>query len=362
VARHAADAVSIAVAERVPLAPLTTLGVGGAARWFVEATNETAVRAACTWARERGVALRVLGGGSNLVVADAGVDALVVRVALRGLTHREHGGAIELTAAAGEPWDGVVAHGVGRGWAGLECLSGIPGLVGATPIQNVGAYGQEVSDTVVGVRALDTRDGEIVTFAAADCGFAYRDSMFKRESPGRFVVLAVTYRLRPGGPPTLSYGDVKRALVDATSSGRGAPTLADTRAAVLSIRRGKSMTLDQPGDANRRSCGSFFLNPIVDAAQAEAVTARAGDPTMPRWPQPDGRVKLSAAWLIERAGLTRGERTGAVGLSTRHTLAIVAHDGARTADVLAFARGVQARVEQRFGVRLSPEPVFWGAD
>jgi UDP-N-acetylmuramate dehydrogenase len=357
VARHAVDAVSIAIIERVPLAPLTTLGVGGAARWFVEATDEAAVRAACAWARERGVALRVLGGGSNLVVADAGVDALVVRVALRGLTHREQGGAIELSAAAGESWDGVVAHSVARGWAGLECLSGIPGLVGATPIQNVGAYGQEVSDTVVDVRALDTRTGESVTFAAADCGFAYRDSMFKRESPGRFVVLAVTYRLRPGGAPTLSYGDVKRALATAS-----APTLADTRAAVLSIRRGKSMTLDQPGDANRRSCGSFFLNPIVDAAQAEAVTARAGDPAMPRWPQPDGRVKLSAAWLIERAGLTRGERAGAVGLSTRHTLAIVAHDGARTADVLAFARGVQARVEQRFGVRLSPEPVFWGVD
>ena len=181
--------------------------------------------------------------------------------------------------------------------------------------------------------------------------------MFKRESPGRFVVLAVTYRLRPGGAPTVSYRDVERALADASS-----PTLADTRNAVLTIRRGKSMTLDQPGDANRRSCGSFFLNPLVDAAQAEAVLARAGDPAMPRWPQPDGRVKLSAAWLIERAGLTRGERAGAVGLSTRHTLAIVAHDGARTADVLAFARGVQARVEQRFGVRLSPEPVLWGVD
>ncbi len=345
---------SLSIAERVPLAPLTTLGVGGAARWFVEAADEATVRAACAWARERGVALRVLGGGSNLVVADAGVDALVVRIALRGLTHRERGGALELTAAAGEPWDGVVAESAERGWAGLECLSGIPGLVGATPIQNVGAYGQEVSDTVVSVRALDTSTGEIVTLTAADCGFAYRDSTFKRETPGRFVVLAVTYRLRPGGAPTLTYGDVQRAL-----AGR-APTLAETRAAVLAIRRGKSMTLDQPHDANRRSCGSFFLNPIVEAVYAEAVTARAGDPAMPRWPQPDGRVKLSAAWLIERAGFTRGERTGAVGLSTRHTLAIVAHDGARTADVLAFARRVQDRVEERFGVRLSPEPVLWG--
>jgi UDP-N-acetylmuramate dehydrogenase len=347
---------TLPIAERVPLGPLTTLGVGGAARWFVEAADEAAVRAAHAWARERRVPLRVLGGGSNLVVADAGVDALVVRIALRGLSHRERDGAVELTAAAGEPWDGVVASSVERGWAGLECLSGIPGLVGATPIQNVGAYGQEVSDTVVAVRALDTTTGEIAALGAADCGFAYRDSMFKREAPGRFVVLAVTYRLLPGGAPTLTYADVARHL-----AGRSAPTLADTRAAVLAIRRAKSMTLDQPDDVNRRSCGSFFLNPIVEAVQAEAVTARAGDPTMPRWPQPDGRVKLSAAWLIEHAGFTRGEREGAVGLSTRHTLAIVAHDGARAADVLAFARRLKDGVEQRFGVRLSPEPVFWGA-
>ena len=344
------------VAERVPLGPLTTLGVGGAARWFVEAADEATVRAAQAWARERSMALRVLGDGSNLVVADADVDALIIRIALRGLTHRERGGAVELTAAAGEPWDGVVAESVERGWAGLECLSGIPGLVGATPIQNVGAYGQEVSDTVVTVRALDTTTGEIAGIAAADCGFAYRDSTFKRQTPGRFVVLAVTYRLRPGGAPTLTYGDVQHQL-----AGRGAPTLAGTRAAVLAIRRAKSMVLDDPGDPNRRSCGSFFLNPIVDAAHADTVVARSGDPAMPRWPQPDGRVKLSAAWLIERAGFARGERAGAVGLSTRHTLAIVAHDGARTADVLAFARRVQDRVEERFGVRLSPEPVFWGA-
>jgi UDP-N-acetylmuramate dehydrogenase len=300
------------------------------------------------------VPLRVLGGGSNLVVADAGVDALVVRIALRGLSHRERGGAAELTAAAGEPWDGVVAHSVERGWAGLECLSGIPGLVGATPIQNVGAYGQEVSDTVVTVRALDTGTGEVAEIPAGDCEFGYRDSMFKRQTAGRFVVLAVTYRLRPGGAPTLTYGDVQRALAGRT------PALIETRAAVLGIRRGKSMVLDDPRDPNRRSCGSFFLNPIVDAAQATRVAERSGDPAMPRWPQPDGRVKLSAAWLIERAGFTRGDRAGAVGLSTRHTLAIVAHDGARTADVLAFARRVQGQVAERFGVRLAPEPVFWG--
>jgi UDP-N-acetylmuramate dehydrogenase len=360
VARDAADAVTtLTVRERVALAPLTTLGVGGEARWFVTASDEATIVAAHAWARRRGVALRVLGGGSNLLVADGGVDALVVHVGLRGVTVRESNGAVELTAAAGEPWDGLVRHAVEHEWAGLECLSGIPGLVGATPIQNVGAYGQEVSDTVATVRALDTQSGEITTLPAARCGFAYRESVFKRGEPGRWIVLAVTYRLRPGGAPMLGYADVaaRLALPGAASS-----TLADVRAAVLTIRRGKSMVLDDPADPNRRSCGSFFLNPILDAAAAGAVAARAGAASMPRWSQPDGRVKLSAAWLIEHAGFARGERAGPVGLSSRHTLAIIAHDGARASDVLAFARRLQSAVETRFGVRLSPEPVFWGQE
>jgi UDP-N-acetylmuramate dehydrogenase len=347
----------LVVREREPLARLTTLGVGGAARWFVEAPDEATVHAAVAWASAHGVSVRVLGGGSNVVVADAGVDALVIRLGLRGVTTREVDGAVEVTAAAGEPWDALVRSTVEREWAGLECLSGIPGLVGATPIQNVGAYGQEVSDTVTAVRALDTHSGTIVALPAGECGFAYRDSVFKREAPGRFIVLAVTYRLRPGAAPTLGYADVARHLAQ---QGVTAPTVADVRAAVMAIRRSKSMVLDDPADPNRRSCGSFFLNPIVDAEGAAAAAARAGDAVMPRWPQPDGRVKLSAAWLIEHAGFDRGRRAGPVGLSTRHTLAIVAHDGARTADVLALARTVQDAVEARFGVRLAPEPVFWG--
>jgi UDP-N-acetylmuramate dehydrogenase len=348
---------ALAVRERVPLAAFTTLGVGGEARWFVTAADEATVVAANAWARAHGVALRVLGGGSNLVVADAGVDALVVQVALRGVTARETGGAVEVTAAAGEPWDGLVRHVVERGWAGLECLSGIPGLVGATPIQNVGAYGQEVSDTVVGVRALDTGCGEIDTLPAARCGFAYRDSRFKREEAGRWIVLAVTYRLRPDGAPTVGYADVAAQLARRQVA---APTLPAVREAVLAVRRGKSMVLEDPADPNRRSCGSFFLNPILTPEAAGAVAERAGDASMPQWPQPDGRVKLSAAWLIEHAGFARGERAGPVGLSSRHTLAIVAHDGARAGDVVGFARRLQDTVESRFGVRLTPEPVFWG--
>ena len=346
---------AVTVRERVALAPHTTLGVGGPARWFVEATDEATLREALAWSRARGVALRMLGGGSNVVVADAGVEALVVRVGLRGVTTREVGHVVDLTAAAGEPWDDLVALAVARGWAGLECLSGIPGLVGATPLQNVGAYGQEVSDTVVAVRALDTTTGEALTLSPAECGFAYRDSAFKSRELGRYVVLAVTYRLRPGAAPTLGYADVERAVA---ARGLTAPTLADVRASVLAIRRTKSMVLD-PGDPNRRSCGSFFTNPIVPPDAAERVAERAGDPTLPRWPQADGGVKLSAAWLIERAGFRRGQREGAVGLSTAHALAIVAHDGARAADVLSFARRLQASVAERFGVRLALEPAVW---
>jgi UDP-N-acetylmuramate dehydrogenase len=345
----------LSVRERVPLATLTTLGVGGPARWFVEATDENGVRASVRWARERGVALRVLGGGSNVVVPDAGVEALVLRVGLRGITTRERAGLVEVTAGAGEPWDDFVRLTVERGWAGLECLSGIPGLVGATPMQNVGAYGQEVSDTVVAVRALDTHDDAIVTLDSAACGFAYRDSAFKSRQPGRYVVLAVTYGLRPGGAPTLRYADVEK---DLARRGVASPTLADVRAGVIGIRRTKSMVID-PADPNRRSCGSFFTNPIVTPAQASRVAERAGDPATPRWPQPDGSVKLSAAWLIERAGFRRGQREGAVGLSTAHALAIVAHDGARAADVLGFARRLQDTVRERFDVGLTMEPAVW---
>jgi UDP-N-acetylmuramate dehydrogenase len=328
------------------------MGVGGPARFFVEASAEADVLAACAWAQARRAPVHVLGGGSNLVVDDAGVDGLVVKIALRGVETRVADGVAEVTAAAGEPWDALE-----RGWAGLECLSGIPGLVGATPMQNVGAYGQEVSDTVSRVRTLDTATGRIVTFANRECRFGYRDSLFRSGEPGRWVVLSVSYRLRPDGPASVRYADVEKHLA---ARGIAAPTLAEVRASVLAIRRSKSMVLD-PGDENRRSCGSFFTNPIIPASALADVEARAGDPAMPRWPLPDGRVKLSAAWLIERAGFSRGMSDGPIGLSTRHTLAVVAHDGARAKDVVVFARRLQATVEQRFGVRLTPEPVFWGA-
>ena len=344
--------------EGVSLAPYCTLGVGGPARFFLDAPNEGTLVRALDEARARGLPLRVLGGGSNLVVADAGVDALVVRVDLRGVIAREVAGGVEVTAAAGEPWDDLVALAVERGWAGLECLSGIPGRVGATPIQNVGAYGQEVSETLVSLRALDTATGRTVTLGAGDCAFAYRDSRFKSAEPGRHVIVSVTYRLRAGAAPAVRYAELERHL-----AGRGVarPSLTDVRASVLAIRRSKSMVIEEDDD-NRRSCGSFFTNAVVASADADRVARLAADPDMPRWPQPDGRVKLSSAWLIERAGFRRGHREGPVGLSTRHALAVVAHDGARAGDVVAFARRLAAAVEERFGVHLVPEPVFWGLD
>lgn len=347
---------SLILREHVPLAPFCTLGVGGPARYFVEARDEATVLAARAWARERGVALRVLGGGSNVVVADEGVDALVVRLALRGLSVETGGDGVVVRAAAGEPWDGLVALAVERGWAGVECLSGIPGLVGATPIQNVGAYGQEVSETIRAVRALECATGRIRTLTPAECAFGYRDSRFKSAEADCWVVLEVEYRLEPGGTPAVRYAELRDHL---EARGIRRPTLADVRASVLAIRRAKSMVLE-PGDENGRSCGSFFTNPVVSAEIADRVQALVGDPSMPRWPLPDGRVKLAAAWLIERAGFPRGFRQGPVGLSTRHALALVAHEGARARDVLALARRLQEEVEAHFGIRLTPEPVFWG--
>jgi len=309
------------------------------------------------WAAARKLPVRVLGGGSNLVIADEGVDGLVLKIALRGVTAREVPGAVEVTAAAGEPWDDFVRHTVERGWAGLECLSGIPGRVGATPIQNVGAYGQDVSETISQVATLDTIRSSPRTFSAEECQFSYRDSWFKSREPGRYIVTEVTFRLRPNAPPALRYVELERHFL---ALGNTAPTLSELRQAVLQLRREKSMLLDE-SDANGRSCGSFFLNPVLSNQQFQQFLARAeGLGNLPQFPQADGRVKLSAGWLIEQAGFPRGTRDGQVGLSTKHALALVAHAGARADDVTRLARRVQLGVLERFGVQLEPEPVFWG--
>jgi UDP-N-acetylmuramate dehydrogenase len=346
------------VEHYVPLAPRCTLGVGGAARFFVRAQDEASLVEALEWADRGGIVVRVLGSGSNVVIADEGLDGLVIRVGLRGRRTRDESDAeVELSVAAGEPWDDVVAYAVGRGFAGLECLSGIPGLVGAAPIQNVGAYGQEVSDTVCRVRAYDRMSRTIATLSPDDCGFAYRDSVFKSVAPDRYVILDVTFRLKKGTAPNVRYPELAQRL---EAAGKSTPTLDDVRHTVMALRASKSMLLDA-SDENRRSCGSFFLNPIVPADEIARVERRVGPQgEMPRFPQADGQVKLSAAWLIERAGFVKGQRRGAVGLSTRHALAVVCHNGAKSLDVVTFASEIRDRVRDRFGVTLSPEPTLWG--
>ena len=342
------------VQSEVALAPLTTLELGGAARHFVRAESEARVHAALSWAADRQLPVRVLGGGSNLVVRDEGVEGLVIAMGVRGLRWHDDG---RVTAGAGEPWDAFVAASVERGLAGLECLSGIPGQVGATPIQNVGAYGQEVAQTIEHVRVVERSTGAIRSLGPAELAFGYRDSALKR-APERAVVLDVTFRLAPGGGPQVVYAELAAALRDPR------PSLRDVREAVLALRRKKSMVLD-PADPNRRSAGSFFTNPIVDAAHADEVVRRAlalgvvaDAAEVPRWAE-GARVKLAAGWLIERAGIARGLRRGAVGVSTAHALALVHHGGGRTAELLALADEVRGAVLGAFGVALEREPVLW---
>lgn len=334
---------------RVALAPCSTLELGGDAEHFVEAEDEATIVEALRWAAERGAPVTILGGGSNVVIADEGVRGLVIRIATRGIEIDPASGRV--VVAAGEPWDPIVALAVGEGLAGIECLSGIPGLAGATPIQNVGAYGQEVAETIESVRVLDRTTFEVGTLTPEACDFAYRDSRFKRH-PDRFVVLGVTFALRPRGAPAVRYAELQRAL-----AGEVVPTLARVRDTVIALRRAKSMGID-PDDENRRSVGSFFTNPIVDADTAARVLGV--HPDAPHWPAAEGRTKLAAGWLIERAGIRRGERAGTVGVSSRHALALVHHGGGRTADLLQLAARIRAAVRDAFGITLVPEPVFLG--
>jgi UDP-N-acetylmuramate dehydrogenase len=349
--------------ENVPLAPFTTLGVGGPARFYARVDDAGALAAALDWADRRGVPVLLLGGGSNLVLADEGHPGLVIHLAMRGVAARPSGDTMDVTAAAGEQWDALVAFAADKGWAGIECLSGIPGLVGATPIQNVGAYGQDVSETIVAVEAMDLGSRARVTFDNAACRFGYRMSRFKAEDRGRYAVIGVTFRLRPGGPPAVKYAELSRHFAE---RGVGAPSLAETRQAVIEVRRRKSMVLD-PADPNARSVGSFFMNPVIPAGEFDGLAARiiadgvaASPDEIPHYPGGPERVKLSAAWLIERSGFQRGYRRGPVGLSEKHTLAIVNRGGATAADVVALAREVRDGVRDRFGIALHPEPVFVG--
>ncbi len=348
------------VSENVSLASMTTLGVGGDARYFARVTSEAQVRAAVAWADARNLPWTVLGGGSNVVVADEGIDGLVLQPDLRGWEVDDSSGRVRLRVGAGESWDSLVALAVERGWGGVECLSAIPGTVGAAPIQNIGAYGQEVCETIVEVRALDTVRDEPCTLPADACGFGYRTSRFRSGDMSRAVVVAVAFELRADARATVRYAELAQLL-----SRQSPPNLCEVREAVFALRRRKSMVAE-PGDPYARSAGSFFVNPVVDDQEYAELVVRArsrgwiGAREEPPHHEAGEMKKLSAAWLIERAGFCRGFERGAVGLSPHHALAIINRGGATARDVIALARDVQAAVGEQCGVVLKAEPVFLG--
>jgi UDP-N-acetylmuramate dehydrogenase len=345
------------ITENVPLAPLTTLRVGGAARYFIEAQTISEVSEAVEFSRSRSLPLFVLGGGSNLVISDAGWPGLVLKIGITGINHRHGHDEVVFEVGAGEDWDKFVGSVVAHNCAGIECLSGIPGSVGGTPVQNVGAYGQEVASTIESVLALDLKDGQPHELCSQACGFSYRTSVFNTTERGRYIILQVNYALRHGGEAYIAYADLKRYFAGWSEK----PTLANTRDAVRKIRAGKGMLITA-GDDDCRSAGSFFKNPILSAEQYQALTARAAAKNLqiPSYPALDAQHKVSAAWLVEHSGFSRGYGHGAVGISRKHALAIVNRGNATAADVLALKDDIQQRVEEIWNILLDPEPVFVG--
>lgn len=338
----------------VPLAQYTTIEIGGPASFFVEARNEDEIIGALRWAEENGMQAFILGGGSNVLFGDDGFNGLVVKISTSGVEFEERGnGTVVVTSAAGENWDGLVSMCSERGLTGIECLSGIPGTVGGTPIQNVGAYGQEVSQTIVSVRCLDRETLRIVEIENADCGFSYRRSIFNTIARRRYVVLSVRFLLRSGKLDLPEYPElmheVKAVACDMT------PLI--LREAVIRLRRRKSMVVD-PADPNSRSLGSFFKNPVVTLEDHKRLCDRFGD--VPSFAA-EGGVKVPAAWLIEKSGFTKGYVEGNTGISTKHSLALINRGGATAAELLAFRDKVAGAVEQRFGIRLFMEPEAVGA-
>ncbi len=345
------------IQENVALAPLTTFQVGGPARFFAEAETTNDVATAVEFARARGLPLFVLGGGSNLVISDAGWPGLALKVGIGGMEERREDGSMIFDVGAGEEWDRFVARAVACNCAGVECLSGIPGSVGGTPVQNVGAYGQEVSQVIASVMAFDLRDRQIHELCAEACGFGYRTSIFNTSERGRYIILRVSYALHPGGAPHIEYADLKRHFAGWAKK----PGLADAREAVRRIRASKGMLIT-PGDEDCRSAGSFFKNPIVSAARHEELEKRAAARGLqiPSYPALESQKKISAAWLVEHSGFGKGYHAGNVGISRKHALALVNRGEATAADVVDLKEHIQERVEEIWGIRLEAEPVFVG--
>lgn len=346
--------------ENVSLGSLTTFGLGGPARFLVEAKSVGEVREAVAFAQSENLSLFVLGGGSNLVVADGGWPGLVLRVAIPGIDQRSGSnddGKTLFDVGAGESWDRFVSHAVAAHCAGVECMSGIPGSVGGTPVQNVGAYGEEVSETIESVEVFDRKDGQVRELCNEACGFSYRSSIFNTSERGRFIILRVTYALIPGGEPHLEYLDLKRHFEGRETR----PNLAETREAVRHIRARKGMLI-VAGDPDCQSAGSFFKNPVLSEEQHQDLQRRAASKGLivPSYPALERHRKVSAAWLVEKSGFARGYGFGRVGISSKHALAIVNRGGATAADVLALKDQIQQRVEEIWGVRLEAEPVMVG--
>jgi UDP-N-acetylmuramate dehydrogenase len=361
------------IQENVSLAPLTTLQVGGAARYFAELKREDEVHEAAQFAKSRGLPLFVLGGGSNLVVADSGWPGLVLRIAIGGIAsptkNDATGNAVLFSVGAGVNWDDFVAQAVVQNCAGVECLSGIPGSVGGTPVQNVGAYGQEVSNTIESVRALDLKEDRIVVLPKPACGFRYRTSIFNSTERGRYIILRVSYRLKRGGTPSLKYADLQKHFAERSanlSAEQKPPSLAETRQAVLEIRRSKGMLI-VPGDDDCRSAGSFFKNPVLSEARFKELSERAAAKGLdiPSYPAArsqgeDAQRKVSAAWLVEHSGFSKGYAMGKAGISHKHALALINRGEAKANDIVALKDEIQQGVQKVWVIPLEPEPVFVG--
>ncbi len=344
--------------EFIPLAPFTTLRIGGAARFFCEVTTEAQLLEAVTFARQRNLALFVLGGGSNLLVSDSGFDGLVVHVAITTPTQTHSaGGNLDVTAAAGTEWNDFVLDICQQGISGVECLAGIPGSVGGTPVQNVGAYGQEVADTITHVRVLDLEALAFITLTHEQCRFAYRRSIFNTTHRNRYVVSQVTFRFDSAATPKLTYADLQRHFARRDPE----PKPIDIYHAVREIRHAKGMLIVE-GETDCRSVGSFFKNPIVPAAVLDQISRDlAIDPaTIPHWPSGSGHIKLAAAWLLDRAGFHKGFVMGRAGISSRHTLALINRDHATFNDITALRDAIQREVHHSFNIQLEQEPVQLG--
>ena len=356
---------AMTIRENVPLAPLTTLQVGGAARYFAEPRREDEVREAAQFAKARDLPLFVLGGGSNLVIADSGWPGLVLKIAIGGIAspraNDAPGNAVLFSVGAGVNWDDFVAQSVVQNCAGVECLSGIPGSVGATPVQNVGAYGQEVSDTIESVRALDLKQDRVVVLPKPVCGFRYRASIFNSAQRGRYIILRVNYRLQRGGAPSLKYADLQKHFAETLVPKQTTPSLAETREAVRAIRRTKGMLL-VPSDDDCRSAGSFFKNPVLRDEQFQDLAARAALKALeiPSYPALDAQHKVSAAWLVEHSGFRKGYAAGAAGISHKHALALINRGDAKASDIVELKDKIQRAVQEAWGIQLEPEPVFVG--